>query len=234
YFSPIANPSIDTYVHRNRTIAGLPSVVFRWKEEDMPRIVAGAAVRGSQKWLQMLVNDHPDVLDRALAAKLAREPGQIRRLSACREDAYAEFQDDTLFERLGVQLSHRPLAAFWPRRGPVWDGLGLTTRGDLLLVEAKSHIPELLSTAAAGEVSLAHIRTSLDETRRYLGAGPRIDWATAFYQYANRLAHLYLLRVVNKLPAYLVLIYFVNDHEQGGPTTQAEWEGALTLLKSTL
>jgi hypothetical protein len=126
------------------------------------------------------------------------------------------------------------LSSFWPRRGPVWDGLGITNRGDLLLVEAKSHIPEVVSTVAAGEASLDRIRASLNETKHYLGVKEETAWTSPFYQYANRLAHLYLLRVLNNLPAYLMFVYFVNDREQGGPMTQAEWEGALVLQKTLL
>ena len=40
---------------------------------------------------------------------------------------------------------------------------------------------------------------------------PRTDWSHCFYQYANRLAHLYLLRESNGLDAFLVFVYFVDD-----------------------
>jgi hypothetical protein len=201
----------------------------------MPRIILQPATRGSQLWLQKLVNDHPHVLNRALTPLFGLPPDAIISWhSPLREDDYAEYQDESFLERLGVTLPRRSLASFWPRRGPVWDGLGTTTRGDLLLVEAKSHAPELTSSAAASDASLARIRASLDETRAFLHASPQIDWTTGFYQYANRLAHLYLLRELNGLPAYLVHIYFVNDHEQGGPATQAEWRSTLLLAKTLL
>jgi hypothetical protein len=64
-----------------RTIAGLPYLAFLEKEKHMPRIVAGPAGRGSQKWLQVLVNDHSDLLDRVLAAKLGMNAEQIRWVS---------------------------------------------------------------------------------------------------------------------------------------------------------
>jgi len=59
--------------------------------------------------------------------------------------------------------------------------------------------------------------------------GPR-----PFYQYANRIAHLYLLRVLNGIPAYLVFVYFLNDEIMGGPKTEEEWIGALKLLHAYL
>lgn len=57
------------------------------------------------------------------------------------------------------------------------------------------------------------------------------DWSTCFYQYTNRLAHLYLLRELNKLPAYLVFLYFVKDEEMNGPKMYTEWEAAIQLLE---
>ena len=53
-------------------------------------------------------------------------------------------------------------------------------------------------------------------------------------EYANRLAHLYLLRELNGLEAYLLLVCFVNDEEMNGPTTELEWEGAIQLIESCL
>jgi len=60
------------------------------------------------------------------------------------------------------------------------------------------------------------------------------DWASTFYQYTNRLAHLYLLRGLNEIPAYLIFVYFVNDKEMNGPQSIDEWFGAIKLLHSFL
>src|SRR5215213_8973728 len=202
----------------------------------MARIVPKTATKGSQKWLQVLTNSHPEVIDRAVATALrSKADASIQWLSPLSSDEYAEYQDQTVFDRLDVTLPHRLLASFWPAQGPVWDGLGITARGELLLLEAKSHIPELLSSAGASNpVSMDHIRDSLEETRVYLGANTCLDWTTPLYQYTNRVAHLYLLRVLNRLPAFLIMIYFINDHEQRGPTTQQEWQGAILLQKTLL
>jgi hypothetical protein len=43
------------------------------------------------------------------------------------------------------------------------------------------------------------------------------------------LAHLYLLRK-NKLDAWLINVYFVNDLEMEGPETVDEWKGAIRLI----
>ena len=78
----------------------------------------------------------------------------------------------------------------------------------------------------AGDASLALIRASLDETRAHLGVKRGLDWSETFYQYANRLAHLYLLRTLNKLPAWLLFVHFVGDSDMGGPATVEDWAGS--------
>jgi hypothetical protein len=200
------------------------------------RTEQGLAVRGSQKWLQILINEHPELLDRVLADRIGlAKDERVHWLSPLRDDHYAEYRDREFLERLGVSLDLVSLRAFWPDLGPRWDALAKTDRGDLLLLEAKSHIPELVTnpTKATGK-ALLRIRESLDKAKRALGSHSDVDWAMGFYQYTNRLAHLYLLRVLNGLPAYLVFLYFTNDREMNGPATQAEWEGAIALLESLL
>jgi len=103
------------------------------------------------------------------------------------------------------------------------------------LVEAKSHISEVLSPkTGAGEKSLRKIKKSLNETKAFLHSNSEHDWASTFYQYTNRLAHLYLLRALNEVPAYLLFVYFVNDNNMNGPKSIDEWNGALSLLTSYL
>ncbi len=62
---------------------------------------------------------------------------------------------------------------------------------------------------------------------------PDIDLSRGFYQYSNRLAHLYLLRKLNTIPAYLVFVYFTHDYTHV-PTTRDEWKGALQLMYAIL
>jgi hypothetical protein len=78
------------------------------------------------------------------------------------------------------------------------------------------------------------IRESLDETRRFLNSNSATDWTVGFYQYVNRLAHLYLLRQLNDKDAYLVFVHFLNDIEMFGPVTVVEWRAALDLRKTYL
>jgi hypothetical protein len=136
---------------------------------------------------------------------------------------------------LGINLPRVSLSDFWPSRGPVWDGLGKSDSGNVFLVEAKSHISEVLSPkTGAGERSFQRIKKSLDRTKAFLNSKSDHDWTTTFYQYTNRLAHLYLLRALNEVPAYLVFLYLVNDKDMHGPKSVDEWTGAVSLLKSYL
>ena len=61
-----------------------------------------------------------------------------------------------------------------------------------------------------------------------------VDWSGTFYQYTNRLAHLYFLREKNSIPTWLINIYFVNDKEVKGPECKKEWLAALQVAKSYL
>lgn len=201
----------------------------------MTRFPQSQAKKGSQKWIQKLVNDKPGVLNSQIWSALNfLNEEDIRWLSPLKSDGYSEYRDQAFLDRLEVKREKIPLAQFWPKGGPQWDALGRSFSGNLLLVEAKSHIPELLSRSQAKDGrSIEIIQRSLGETKRYLGSKADIDWSQSFYQYTNRLAHLYLLRK-NGLPAYLVHVYFLNDFEMKGPTTVYEWEGAIKLLESYL
>lgn len=202
----------------------------------MGRKPQGPAKRGSQKWLQTLVNECPGLVNRRLHDFLELSEGEsVHWVSPLESDDYAEYRDQDFITKLGVSLDRVSLKSFWPRSGPVWDGLARTDRRDLILVEAKAHIPELVSTpTGARGKSLVKIRESLDKTKLFYGSRSGGDWATCFYQYANRLSHLYLLRELNGLEAYLLLVCFVNDEEMNGPTNELEWEGAIQLMESFL
>jgi len=191
--------------------------------------------KGSQKWIQKLINEQPEHLNSQIRIELNLPRDEhIQWLSPLKDDDYSEYRDQEFLDLLGVKLKEKPLADFWPKRGPQWDALGKSSSGKLLLVEAKSHIRELISTMQAKDHDSARkIRKSLQETKRFLGSKAEFDWSCGFYQYVNRLAHLYLLRE-NRLQAHLLFVYFINDLEMKGSTTIHEWKGAIELLHSCL
>jgi hypothetical protein len=176
-----------------------------------------------------LVNTYPDVLDAAIGL------GKIDWRSPLAGDDYAEYRDDEALDLIGIQLSHRSLESFWPKRGPQWDALGRAESGEAILVEAKAHIGEMFSGATkASEASAEKIRASLAEVMTGLRARLGLDWSSRFYQYTNRLAHGYLLNKLNKVPCRIVFLYLIGDREMKGPDTRAEWEAAIRVLHEAL
>lgn len=133
-------------------------------------------------------------------------------------------------------MAKRKLTDFWPTPGASWDALGKTSQGNILLVEAKSHIKEIdtPSTGATDPDSVKLIQHSLNEIKDFLKAKSKIDWSQVFYQYTNRLAYLFLLRELDCVPTCLVNVYFYNDLEQEGPESIEEWRGAIKLQKIIL
>jgi len=195
------------------------------------------AAAGSQKWLQVAVAKAPDVLDQALqrSGAISRQDTVDWR-SPLHADNFREYRDLQALKRLGLsQLPNQRLSEFWPRRGPVWDALGVSRCDKLVLVEAKAHIPEAASPGTkASPASLKLIQRSLIEARKYYAPRSKADWTGTFYQYANRLAFQYLFAELNGLPSILVFLDFVNADDVGGPTTEAEWKGATRLIHALL
>ncbi|MEX2048509.1 MAG: hypothetical protein WEB90_02930 [Gemmatimonadota bacterium] len=202
----------------------------------MTRFVQKADGRGSLKWIQHLVNDRADEFGVAVAeASGGQISTPISWRSPLRSDHFAEYRDNDFLERVGVDLTRRSLQKFWPRGGPQWDALGVTARGEPILVEAKANIPEVISPrTGASEPSRDLIRKSLAETAAFLGADSTCDWTGTFYQYTNRLAHLYLLHELNEIDTWLLFVYFVGDSDVHGPDTVAEWKAALEVLYGAL
>ncbi|MDP2754285.1 MAG: hypothetical protein Q8P40_07840, partial [Nitrospirota bacterium] len=172
----------------------------------MSRFPQKKATRGSQRWLQFFVNERPDYLNKTIGL------GNIKWLSPLMSDEFAEYRDKAFLDLLGIRLKNRLLSDFWPNGGPQWDALGFSESGEAILVEAKAHIQEIFSPPSqASPKSLKRILKSLDETSSALRAQPGLDWSRRFYQYANRLAHAFLLKELNDIPIRLLFIYFTGD-----------------------
>ncbi len=201
----------------------------------MGKIIQQKGIKGSLKWIQYILNDHPDILDNSINKFLPDNYSQpIEWLSPLADDDYAEYRDQTFLDLLEIKLTKKELKDFWPSQGPQWDALGRIKNEAYFLVEAKAHVSEIISSSQAkAESSVSLINKSLRETKKYLNLKLEIDLTKGFYQYSNRLVHLYLLRVLNNIPAYQVFLYFINDHTHI-PTSREEWNGALQLMHSLL
>jgi hypothetical protein len=194
--------------------------------------------KGSQKWVQKIINFCPSRLNRLIQQEIASLSGrEIQWTSPVEQDKFAEYRDAAFLENLDLQEFAEKLEKFWPKMGPQWDGLGRTADGEvLILVEAKANVPELVSFCGAKDKeSLRTISASLAETQGWLNCRePRVDWKCGFYQYANRLAHLYFLREkAQKEGSYLVFLYFVEDSSYIR-TSRDAWNSALKLQKKLM
>ncbi len=203
----------------------------------------GRAYKGSQLHLQDMVNSQPQQLNRLILSNspslhwyAATNPEWVSPLA---KDDYMEYQDRRFLAAVGLHELSTKLADFWPRGGPVWDALA-TVRGKdgsqgIIVLEAKSHVSELSGfgyACRAQSKSLEKITASMNAVKQALGVKPEVDWLGDYYQYANRVAHLYFLNVVANIPTWMVFLYFVGDVEQQGPMTTDEWTPALALLRS--
>jgi hypothetical protein len=103
---------------------------------------SGKAFKGSQYQLQRYVNEFPSELERALRATIPDLAGStITWRSPIASDGYREYRDAAFLDRIGLTELRPALLEFWPRGGPVWDGLaqvGSDPPTGVLLVEAKS------------------------------------------------------------------------------------------------
>jgi hypothetical protein len=193
------------------------------------------ASRGSQKWIQVLVNQKTYFLNSQILTSLSLPINEeIHWRSPLANDNYVEYKDEAFLDALGIQTLKPKLADFWPASGPRWDALAKSSSGKLFLVEAKSHITELISNfKGSNPVSIEKINRRLNGTKKRFGVKESYDWTKTFYQYANRVAHINFLRE-NGYEAWLVNVYFVNDADVDGPKTIDEWKGAIRLLHRCL
>ncbi len=202
----------------------------------MPRRERPLETKRSEHWLRVAVNEYPEELSSHVTAQF-RWPSneRIEWLSPVESDDYAEYYDQEFLDRLGVSGLKVPLTDFWPRSGPRWDGLARTDSGKLILVEAKAYIEEAVDyRSKAGPDSLKKIQAALANSKKAFRASDDAPWESPFYQYANRLAHLYFLKQLNGLDAYLLFLYFADAPDVPESCNTRQWEGAVRLTEKCL
>jgi hypothetical protein len=127
------------------------------------------------------VNERPELLSEIILPRLSGA-NSIEWLSPLRDDGYAEYRDASFLKQIREPGLIEPLREFWPDRGPQWDALARSDKGDVLLVEAKAHIPEMLSPASsAGPISKDRIEQAFARVIADLRAKPRAPWTECFY-----------------------------------------------------
>lgn len=190
------------------------------------RVKQPIGTKGSLKWLQIAVNHAPHTLQ-------PTHLPDITWLSPLQADELAEYRDGAFLERLSLEPLRSDLQAFWPRGGPQWDALGMTDHGPVL-VEAKAHLSEFFSPGTqASEESRRKICASLNRVKSDLGVTSATDWSQTFYQYTNRIAHLWWLRQ-HGIDARLLFVSFLNDTEMSGPRYRETWDAAFATADHAL
>lgn len=116
----------------------------------------------------------------------------------------------------------------WPQRGEQmnWDAVGIS--GDTyILCEAKAHVEEIERKHDPGNsASIGQRERAFSFAKKVVGAKKDADWMRNFYQMANRLYILALLKKCN-VKAVLLNMYFCGDKFPNGnyvcPRTPEEW-----------
>ncbi len=188
------------------------------------RIVQLDGQQGSLKWMQHLADRHSPQLEAALyGTGLLAQGSRLQWLSPRRDDQWAEYRDDSFLARIGRADLIDALAAFWPKRGPQWDGLATDGAGRLFLLDSRAHLSELHSNCQFGPPARELIENSMESVKKAWGAESTADWLMGYHQHAARLAHLQFLRD-QQIDAVLVFIYFTHDPEEHGPCAMADWK----------
>jgi hypothetical protein len=199
----------------------------------MGRFEQNKNAHGSLKDIQVLVNEKSALINMELK-KYFKYDITVNWVSPLKNDNYSEYRDNDFLKVLGINKLDIPLNNFWPKNGPQWDALG-KSNDKYFIVEAKANIPELKSPGTgASEKSIKLIEKSLNEVKKYLNIDSSFNWMEMYYQYINRIAHLYYLRVLNNLDAFLIFIYFLNDPTVNGPKSINEWENEIIELQNKI
>ena len=204
----------------------------------------GQARRDTQWQIQTLVNLRQEEFSEEILSLLSLPPlveAELRWVSPLSEDHFNQYQDPEFLEKLRLNQHAARLKEFWPEGGPCWDALAIAegmNPNEVVLIEAKSHLSEIDSACKEKGGSRERVENSLALTARGMQVEMNSAWTDNYYQIAMRYAHLYFLREIAKVPAWLVNVYFVNDqsigHVEPSPRSADEWREKLRQMKERM
>jgi len=195
----------------------------------------GKGIRGSLKWIQKLINDRPEIINRELARSLRLKASYTIEWVSPRSPDYAEYRDADFLKAIRHQEYVTELKKFWPRNGPQWDALGIISSKTIIIVEAKAHIAEVFTFIEAKDPkSHSKIEAALHRTKTDLGIDSQYPWVAPFYQYANRVAHLHFLQNICGVPTVLCFVHFLGDEDIDGPRRRSEWQNTTRKIHKYL
>lgn len=197
----------------------------------------GRAFAGSQLQLQIYVSRRESEITASVITALGNAGAyfeDIRWVCPVEHERFTEACDGVFLDALELSDLRPNLKSFWPAGGPRWDGLAIPSpRPGALLIEAKSYPEEIFGSGCqATQNSRQIIEDSLTRAKLWAGAAESANWLGSLYQYANRLAHVFFLREIGQVEAWLVNLCFVNDAHS--PTSLQRWQQQLAAIKCQL
>jgi hypothetical protein len=212
-------------------------------------------MKGSKRHICWYVNEAPALLNGTLfsassmlAHAAAADPVWLSPLA---DEGYEEYWNERFLERLDLLDEHlESFRAFWPfkpwangkvnpRGTPHWDALArvplASGRPGAIMIEAKAHRGELMKPndrSKADDQSLAKIRTSFAEVRGFYEIDDAVPaWETRYYQFCNRLAHLWWMNERAEVPTWLVYVLIVDDPAWRDGMTAPQWNDAFEMIR---
>jgi len=196
---------------------------------------SGKADQGSRLYLQEhMTHAQGELSELTIAASpsllaFVKSKSKIEWKSPLPKMDFYEYRDDFLkvlsLEQEREHEANEALRKFWPKNGPQWDGLAIV-KGDngelgLLLVEAKAHITETKSDLKAeSQVSIDLINQSMAIAQGHYGL-KQTNWTRNHYQLGNRIAFLYFMNEIVRIPTWLALLNFTDGNYK--TTSRGEW-----------
>jgi hypothetical protein len=194
---------------------------------------------GSEFQLLRMLGRHRATFSNEVSKALGNE-GKVEWFDFPYSEKRMEFFDSEyttldFLENLGLDPSgeNQKYFEYWPSTGEPqhWDLIGKTADGYIVLVEAKAHIKELISsTGASPRGSLPKIENAFALVRTRIGVTDSSPWTKNYYQLANHIFTCWYLNEIRKIPTVLLNVYFIEDERPDGyvcPQTVREWENAI-------
>jgi hypothetical protein len=180
----------------------------------------GKAYKGSQRHLQIYVNEETETINKKISEVLEIDSSTIKWKAPLKEKQYKEpvdkgFWNDIIGKEFKKELNKN--YEFWPHRGANWDGVAIAENkaGEkiLILIEAKAHkeeIGENTKCKAKAQKSIDTINRSIKNAQNDIKIKSCNCWTTHYYQMANRLTHTIYLNEQG-IKTYLIYVYFLKD-----------------------
>ena len=185
----------------------------------------GPALKGSKMWMQKLVEEKSDFLNKDLEDTL-------KWISPCKP-YYKEFQLNNLEICKKLGISQDVFKKYWPSRQPQWDGIAVGEKGTLYLFEAKSHKSEISSSkkGKSEENNKQKYDTIMCTASEWFNINNPDEalkkiWCEKYFQISNRISFCRLMQENTNYHTVVVFLNFVNDStwKEKRVTSEKDWE----------